>query len=159
MKLERLRRKDIKHCVEIEKLLFAEDDPWSAHAFHAELDAGGYYLAAFTTDDVVVGYGGLAIVGSRGDFETSVHTIGVHPDHQQQGTGTALLRALLARADELGAPVFLEVRTDNDAALALYHRHGFTVVGTRKGYYQPSGADAYTMMRPATSAAAEEVTG
>jgi ribosomal-protein-alanine N-acetyltransferase len=60
-----------------------------------------------------------------------------------------LLRALLARADALFAPVFLEVRTDNNSALALYERHGFTRIGLRKRYYQPSGADAYSMMRPA----------
>ena len=78
-----------------------------------------------------------------------MHTIAVHPDHQGQGIGTALLRALLARADELQAPVVLEVRTDNDTAIALYERHGFEQVGLRRRYYQPSGADAYTMVRPA----------
>jgi ribosomal-protein-alanine N-acetyltransferase len=50
-------------------------------------------------------------------------------------------------ADELGATVFLEVRTDNEAARALYEAEGFTVVGLRKRYYRPSGADAYTMRR------------
>jgi ribosomal-protein-alanine N-acetyltransferase len=78
-----------------------------------------------------------------------VHTIGVSPEFQGRGIGTALLAALLARADELFAPVFLEVRTDNTAAISLYERHGFTRIGLRKRYYRPSGADAYTMMRPA----------
>ncbi|GHE96184.1 ribosomal-protein-alanine acetyltransferase [Amycolatopsis deserti] len=151
MKLAKLRRKDIPRCVEIEKVLFAGDDPWSARAFHSELDSGGYYLGAYTPEDVLIGYGGLAVVGSRGDYEASVHTIGVDPDYQGQGIGTALLRALLARADEVRAPVFLEVRTDNDRAQALYRRHGFEQIGLRKRYYHPSGADAYTMMRPAVS--------
>lgn len=151
MKLEALRRSDIPRCVEIEKILFAGDDPWSARAFHAELEAGGYYLAARADDTgELIGYAGLAVVGRRlGEFEASVHTIGVEPDFQGQGAGTALLRMLLARADELLAPVFLEVRTDNTSAIALYERHGFTRVGLRKRYYQPSGADAYTMTRPA----------
>jgi len=42
----------------------------------------------------------------------------------------------------------LEVRTDNDAAIGLYASEGFTRVGIRRRYYQPSGADAYTMARP-----------
>jgi ribosomal-protein-alanine N-acetyltransferase len=152
MRIEPLRRGDIRRCVEIEKILFPGDDPWSAAAFHAELDTGGYYLAARTEDGELAGYGGLVVVGRRpGEFEGSVHTIGVHPDHQGQGVGKALLRALLDRADKLDAPVFLEVRTDNEVALALYDRHGFGKVGLRKRYYQPSGADAYTMMRPARS--------
>jgi ribosomal-protein-alanine N-acetyltransferase len=151
VKLAPLRRKDIPRCVEIERQLFAGDDPWSARAFHSELDAGGYYVGAYTDDDELVGYAGLATVGRPGDFESSVHTIGVDEAYQGQGLGTALLRALLARADELHAPVFLEVRTDNERALGLYARHGFTRIGVRKRYYQPSGADAYTMKRPAHS--------
>ena len=45
--------------------------------------------------------------------------------------------------------VFLEVRTDNAAAIALYESAGFVNVGLRKRYYRVSGADAYTMQRPA----------
>lgn len=152
MRLAPLRRKDIARCAEIEKQLFAEDDPWSAAAFQSELDAGNYYLGAYGEEGELIGYAGLATVGRPGEFESSVHTIGVEPAHQGQGVGTALLRALLEKADELDAPVFLEVRTDNDRALELYARHGFSRVGLRKRYYQPSGADAYTMMRPARSA-------
>lgn len=148
IKLGTLRRKDIARCVDLEKQLFAADDPWSARAFHSELDAGGYYLGAYD-GDVLVGYAGLAVVGRPGDFEASVHTVGVDPAYQGQRVGTGLLRGLLARADELNAPVFLEVRTDNDRAVGLYERHGFTRIGLRKGYYQPSGADAYTMKREA----------
>jgi [ribosomal protein S18]-alanine N-acetyltransferase len=167
IKLGSLRRQDISRCVEIEKQLFAGDDPWSARAFRSELDAGGYYLGAYdgaasdsetapdtvdspiTDEDSLVGYAGLAVVGRPGEFEASVHTIGVDGPYQGRGIGTALLRRLLARADELNAPVFLEVRTDNDRAVALYERHGFTRIGLRKRYYQPSGADAYTMKRVA----------
>lgn len=149
MRLEPLRHSHIDACVRIERLLFAGDSPWSHGAFRAELDAGGYYLAALDDQDRLVGYAGLAVVGRPGAWETAVHTIAVHPDHQGQGIGTALLRALLARADELQAPMVLEVRTDNDTAIALYERHGFEQVGLRRRYYQPSGADAYTMVRPA----------
>ena len=50
-------------------------------------------------------------------------------------------------ADLLDGPMFLEVRTDNTPAIELYASFGFYVLATRKGYYQPSGADAYSMMR------------
>lgn len=149
MRLEPLRRRQIRRCVEIERILFAGDGPWNAWAFNAELDAGGYYLAAVADDGVLAGYAGLAFMGSPGDWETSVHTIGVDPAYQGLGFGSALLRGLLERADELNASVVLEVRTDNDTALALYEHYGFVRLGIRKGYYEPSGADAYTMRRPA----------
>ncbi|MFC9754154.1 GNAT family N-acetyltransferase [Streptomyces sp. NPDC056921] len=43
-----------------------------------------------------------------------------------RGTGTAVLRSLLARADEAGATVRLDV-LQGSAARALYERHGFTL--------------------------------
>lgn len=149
MRVQPLRRGQIRRCVEIERVLFAGDGPWGAWAFRAELDAGGYYLAAIADDGVLAGYAGLAFMGSPGDWETSVHTIGVDPAYQGHGIGSALLRGLLDKADELGAAVVLEVRTDNAPALVLYERHGFERLGTRAGYYEVSGADAYTMRRPA----------
>ncbi|WP_326568150.1 ribosomal protein S18-alanine N-acetyltransferase [Amycolatopsis rhabdoformis] len=160
MKLDRLRRSDLKRCAEIEQVLFPGDDPWSARAFHSELDQGHFYLAARADEgDELLGYGGLAVMGRRGEYEAEIHTIGVVPEAQGQGIGKALLRALLDRADEVSAPVFLEVRTDNDTAVGLYEQHGFEKLGIRKRYYQPSGADAFTMARPARTPARDEVAG
>ena len=45
------------------------------------------------------------------------------------------------------AEVLLEVREDNPRARRLYLRHGFTEVGIRRGYYQPSGVDAVVMRK------------
>ncbi len=56
-----------------------------------------------------------------------------------------MLRHLIEYAD--GGTIFLEVRTDNEAAIALYESEGFTKMGIRKRYYRVSGADAYTMKR------------
>ncbi|MGW4490204.1 ribosomal protein S18-alanine N-acetyltransferase [Amycolatopsis sp. NPDC004368] len=160
MKLDRLRRSDAKRCAELEQVLFPGDDPWSARAFHSELDQGHFYLAARSDDDTeLLGYGGLAVMGRRGEYEAEIHTIGVMPEAQGQGIGKALLRALLDHADEVSAPVFLEVRTDNDTAVGLYEQHGFEKLGIRKRYYQPSGADAFTMARPARTPARDEVAG
>ena len=90
---------------------------------------------------------GVAVVGGPPSAEAEIHTIGVDPGHQGRGIGRALLRGLLAAADAVHATVYLEVRTDNDPARALYESEGFTVVGLRRRYYRPSGADAHTMRR------------
>ncbi|MFD9606087.1 GNAT family N-acetyltransferase [Streptomyces sp. NPDC059970] len=47
------------------------------------------------------------------------------PALQGRGIGTAVLRSLLARADEEGVTVRLDV-LQGSAARALYERHGFT---------------------------------
>ena len=63
--------------------------------------------------------------------------------------GRRLIDELLRRAAEHGVKaVLLEVRADNQHAQELYRRRGFAEIGRRRGYYQPSGADAYTMRRP-----------
>jgi ribosomal-protein-alanine N-acetyltransferase len=144
--IDALRESDAERCAELEKLLFPGDDPWSARAFREELGAGHQYLAA-RDGDRLVGYAGLAFVAGPPRAEAEIHTIGVDPAHQRRGIGRELLRGLLAVADAERATVFLEVRTDNDAARLMYEAEGFTVVGLRKRYYQPSGADAHTMRR------------
>jgi ribosomal-protein-alanine N-acetyltransferase len=149
VRLEPLRRKDLARCAELERVLFDGEDPWSEPTFHSELDAGNYYIGAYVDGQGLIGYAGMSMAGVAADIEANVHTIGVDPGWQRRGVGRALLNALLAKADEVGAPVFLEVRTDNDPAISLYEAHGFNRIGLRRRYYQPSGADAYTMARPA----------
>lgn len=166
-----LTPEDAERCAELEAALFAGEEPWSAWAFLGELAAGHHYLAARRTDSGrLVGYAGVALLAVpprsradsgvdgpaplRGVSEAEVHTIGVDPGQQGHGVGRRLLRGLLDAAEGIDAVVFLEVRTDNEAALALYRSEGFEVVGTRRRYYA-SGADAYTMRRPASRAAVD----
>ncbi|OLT13560.1 ribosomal-protein-alanine N-acetyltransferase [Pseudonocardia sp. CNS-139] len=144
--IDALREPDAARCAELERALFPGDDPWSERMFVEELRAGYHYLAA-RVDDRLVGYAGLAFLAGPPHAEAEIHTIGVEAGHQRRGIGRALLRGLLAVADEAGATVFLEVRTDNEQARSLYEDEGFAVVGLRKRYYQPSGADAYTLRR------------
>jgi [ribosomal protein S18]-alanine N-acetyltransferase len=133
---------DAPRCAELERLLFAGDDPWSPQAFLDALASGHYYLSA-RDGDSLIGYAGLARVG----VQAEVHTLAVDPAHHRRGIGRALLRAVLDRARD--ATVFLEVRTDNASAINLYRSEGFEVIGTRRRYYRPSGADAFTMRRKA----------
>ena len=146
-----LHRSELASCARLEKVLYARDDPWSERVFASELAAGYRYFGAHGPHGELIGYAGLGVFGREPDWETSVHTIGVAPGWQGRGVGKALLRTLLAIADELHAPVFLEVRTDNQVAINLYESHGFTMLGLRRHYYPASGADAYTMVRPANT--------
>ncbi|MBP2322538.1 ribosomal-protein-alanine N-acetyltransferase [Kibdelosporangium banguiense] len=148
MRLAPLERADLVRCAELEKILFPGEDPWSVQAFQFELENGNFYLGAHVEPAGLVGYAGMSELGSPGHMECEIHTIGVDPGFQGQGIGRAMLVALLDRADTMNAPVFLEVRTDNVPAISLYKKHGFEQIGLRRRYYQPSGADAYTMARP-----------
>lgn len=144
---------DAPSVATIESQLFAGEGPWSQEAIAREIAAlHTFYVGAFEDDNGdgrhhLVGYAGLAVLGPKTDPEFEVHTIGVAPEFQGRGIGRELLDQLLHTADLLDGPVFLEVRTDNEPAIGLYESYGFFVLGTRKGYYQPSGADAYSMQR------------
>ena len=136
---------DIPAVVALEAELFAGDSPWDAAMFWSELAQQHYYLAGHDPlePSAIVAYAGLATT----DDEATVQTIAVHPAYQGRGLGRRLLSALVARAGR--RQIALEVRTDNRTAITLYESFGFECVGTRRGYYQPSGSDAYTMVRPA----------
>ena len=140
--LELLDWADIPALVELEEILFPGDSPWTWHMFAGELEAGNHYVVHRDADGTIDGYAGLAIVGD----EAEVHTIGVRPAAQGTGLGRKLLRQLLTAA--AGRRILLEVRTDNEVAIGLYESEGFVRLGIRRRYYQPSGADAYTMARP-----------
>jgi ribosomal-protein-alanine N-acetyltransferase len=153
IRIEPMDGPDIERCVELEQLLFPEDDPWQAVSFRSELAAPYNRYIVARDDGRMVGYAGVALLGDDEHPEAEVHTIGVDPHCHRAGIGTLLLEALLAEAGKRGGPVFLEVRTDNAPAIAMYAKHGFHIIGLRKNYYHPSGADAYTMRRPALTGA------
>ena len=70
----------------------------------------------------------LAYMESRFPKEPHWHLpfLGVAPEAQGQGLGSALMRPILDRCDFEGAPAYLEASTPRNRA--LYLRHGFVVL-------------------------------
>jgi len=137
---------DMAAIMALEQELFPED-AWTREMFAAEFAQPAsrrLYLVAEEAD-TVIGYGGMMFTGGP---QADVVTLAVAPAHWGKGAGTALLRALVDEADRRGcAEVLLEVREDNPRARRLYLRNGFTEVGIRRGYYQPSGVNAVVMLK------------
>jgi len=78
--------------------------------------------------------------------ELQVDNVAVAEGFRRKGLATALLTRALGTAKKKGAATaVLEVRSGNFAARELYERHGFAVVGRRKGYYQAPPDDALLM--------------
>jgi ribosomal-protein-alanine N-acetyltransferase len=135
---------DLHAVLAMEEELFAPDT-WTAAMYRDELARTDtrHYLVAEDDAGTVVGYAGLIAYPE----EAHIATIGVTGERQGQGIGAQLLDTLLAEADTRSRVVLLEVRADNEAAQGLYRRRGFTEIGRRRGYYQPSGTDAVVMSR------------
>ncbi|SHG02861.1 [SSU ribosomal protein S18P]-alanine acetyltransferase [Jatrophihabitans endophyticus] len=121
-------------------------EAWSASSYRAELADTRlrHYVAAEDATGALLGWGGVMVVAESAE----ILTVGTVPAARRRGVGRLLLTALLAEAVRRGATeVFLEVRVDNDAALALYDGEGFARLGVRRGYYDAGRVDAVTMRK------------
>lgn len=80
--------------------------------------------------------------------ECEILTFSIKPYYQRMGIGRFLLRHLL---EEIKMPIFLEVATDNLAAIRLYESESFEVLTVRHSYYESEPGqprkDAYLMRR------------
>ncbi|WP_215522687.1 ribosomal protein S18-alanine N-acetyltransferase [Varibaculum prostatecancerukia] len=78
--------------------------------------------------------------------ESELHSLAVQPAKRSRGLGSVLLKSAITEARKLGAnEMFLEVRSSNQAAIALYERAGFTPLSVRRGYYSQPREDALVM--------------
>ena len=115
---------------------------WSEGMVREELAAPARTYVFDREDDVIRGYAGYWYDGE----DAELMTIGVGTSWQRSGIAGALLGRLIDSARKQGARrMLLEVRVDNESALHLYHKFGFSRLGLRRRYYQPEGIDAYTM--------------
>ena len=84
-----------------------------------------------------------------GEAAAEVEGLVVDEKYRRQGMGSALIGACMEWAANAGASSMrLEVRASNAAALALYHRHGFSPVGRRRAYYSAPHEDAVLLQAP-----------
>ena len=146
VRLREMTSADMAGIMSLEQDLFPED-AWTPEMFAAEFaqpPTRRLYLVA-EDGNTLIGYAGMMFTGGT---QADVVTLAVNPARWGEGTGTALLTALIDEAGKRGyEEVLLEVREDNPRARRLYLRHGFTEIGIRRGYYQPSGMNAVVMRK------------
>jgi [ribosomal protein S18]-alanine N-acetyltransferase len=136
--IRRAQAADLARIVAIEECSFAT--PWPEADLAAEIAgvARGVYLVAESAGEVVGYIGMWFVVG-----EAHIGTLAVLPERRGEGTGEALLLALLEYALAHGGNfVTLEYRISNLPAAGLYGKYGFTPTRVRKGYYTDTGEDA-----------------
>ena len=134
---------DLPTVMEIDRLSFPI--PWPERSYRYELTenrAATLLVAESTERPNVVGYLGFWLIAD----EAHISTLAVHPSRRRRGIGEQLLREALQMAANRGAEVVtLEVRESNQAALDLYGKFDFRVVGRRPGYYRDNREDAILM--------------
>ena len=136
---------DDSHIAEIaalEKICFS--DPWSEASISSELrNPLSLWLVALD-DDRVVGY-----VGSQSVLDgADMMNIAIDPAYRRRGVAQELVERLEMALKEKGVICLaLEVRASNAAAIALYEKLSFSVIGRRPNYYRHPKEDALIMRK------------
>jgi len=136
-------RKDIPDLVALDHICFPEELAYDGRVFEDILDwRGSWHIVALHGERVV---GFVAAV----PYDRFAHfiTLDIHPDFRRMGLGNMLMDAAERMIAEDGFKIaVLEVESDNEAAIALYKKRGYTIRGMLKGYYA-NGKDAYVMSK------------
>jgi len=107
-------------------------------------DSAGSCALVKEAQGLIVGFVGLRIVAT----EAELLNLAVAPEWRHQAIGRGLLVAALSCAHQAGVrEMFLEVRTSNVGARALYASLGFTGNGRRTNYYSDPVEDALVLSK------------
>jgi ribosomal-protein-alanine N-acetyltransferase len=136
---------DVAAVTRLESTCLA-DDAWSEalvrEGIAGTLPTVSYLVAA--DEDLVVGH---AVTSAAGDI-AELQRIAVTVERRRQGVGALLLAAAVETASRTEADrLLLEVRADNQAALAFYAQAGFVEIDRRENYYA-DGAPAIVLRLP-----------
>ena len=141
--IRRMKEDDLPAVRTIEALSFS--NPWSDSTFLGEIQntpVSFPLVVVRKPSDKVIGY----IIYWHIREDVQVNNIAVHPDFRGKGIGEALMRHVIDRVRKNGATFMtLEVRLSNAAAVTLYKKLGFDILGTRKNYYTNPDEDAFLM--------------
>jgi ribosomal-protein-alanine N-acetyltransferase len=89
----------------------------------------------------------FAVINRAGPHALQIITIDVLPGFRRRGMADALMREAMATARHNGIRrIVLQAATDNDPAIALYKKWGFTIRAVLPDYYG-RGKDAFLMDR------------
>lgn len=149
-----LKGKDADELAALEAACFSTG--WSAEKYKPLLDAPpgspsctlspSPVFGLRTPDGRLAGYVALGVHAAAEEAE--IYNIAVAENLRQKGYGSLLLNHVVAALAGQGiSRIFLEVRTGNAPALALYAAAGFSVCGRRKQYYADTGEDALVLCR------------
>jgi len=144
LELVAMQATDVPEVKALEDALFPVD-AWTQDMFHNELAEVGISREVMVARlaGKIVGYVSLRFVADEGD----VVTIAVDTSVQKQGVGTLMMDWLEATAKVRGVKnLFLEVRSDNIPAIAMYLARDFERIDLRRNYYD-TGVDAYVMRK------------
>ena len=141
------KRTEMVEAVAAVEAMVQLQEPWNYKTINDLLqqDSIKLMLMTDTNNDEVVGYCLYQVLFEQAE----ILRIGTHPNYQRQRIASQIFARLNEELkNQQVEALLLEVRADNIAAIALYEQQGFTIIHSRKGYYQvglQSAIDALIM--------------
>ncbi len=133
---------DLAAVAQLEKELFSDD--WSEDSIRGLLPKNYTLCYVAEADGEIAGY----FLGTQLFEDAEVYRVAVAPTYRRCGIGRALMEHFLAESKAGGAENwFLEVRSQNAAAKALYEGLGYAATSVRARYYHDPVDDALIMER------------
>ena len=125
-----------------EALIFS--DPWSERSITDLISTEGAMCYTALADGKVIAYVLGRVIAPEGE----IYRIATLPAYRKRGIAYRLLDYAYKTEQGHGLEVlFLEVRTKNSAARALYRTYGFKEISIRKNYYRDPPDDAVIMLK------------
>ena len=143
---------DLAEIVALERTI-TEAPHWPEKEYAAMIiqgeSAGSLFKRCLLIAEVegrLLGFGVGKMIGTAHEAIAELETLVVDKDARRQGVGKALCEAVAVWSRQhAAAGLELEVRTGNEAAIALYNSLGFEITGRRRAYYQQPVEDAVLM--------------
>jgi len=115
-------------------------NPWSLAAFLLEISREEKIIFTAKRAGQLIGF----VCGWLVVDEAQLHNLVVAPECRRRGIAFALLEHFIGEARLANAGnVTLEARVSNVAAVALYRKFSFAIVGRRPAYYRNPQEDAW----------------
>jgi ribosomal-protein-alanine N-acetyltransferase len=144
----RMTEHDLLDVVELEEK--SGLSRWGWGAYYSELQSANRNLMLVArarqsvtgSHEAILGY----IVARHVAGELHINNVAVRETFRRRGIGSQLLNSVVEEARREGAKIaFLEVRSGNKGAQALYEKCGFRGIARRRNYYTAPLEDAIVM--------------
>ncbi len=133
---------DIEAVSKMEAEFFGQ--PWSAKGIATYMEKGNTIFLVAKDGEKVIGYAAIVCVLDEGNLVS----IAVSEDYRKMGVASELLDIAYCEAKERGVTsINLEVRESNEAAIKLYEKEGFELVGERKNFYSKPTENAKLFLK------------
>lgn len=133
---------DLDQVAQIEISCFS--NPWPRESFRHDLSDRRAYTLVAKEGEKVLAY----LVGYIIEEELQIVNIAVRTEHRRRGIGERLLVEALSHGRKVGCRyAVLDVRPSNSAAVQLYNKFGFSLVGHRPWYYADPSENALIMTK------------